>query len=320
MAFVMARAMGTSGAESMSAAANIFLGQTEAPLVVKPYVARMTHSELMAIMTGGFATVAGGVMAAYVGMLKDYFPDIAGHLMAASIMNAPAGLLLAKLMQPEVEEPETADTSSSGDARRSFAEVLVDLVTLRFLARTWRAIRAEEKPYPNVIGAAAGGAADGMSLVLNVAAMLLAFIALIALLNAGVVWLTGLTGHPLSINEILGAVLGPVAWLMGVPWSEAGTVASLLGEKAVLNEFIAYTHLGELCRNTPHVLSERTVAITTYALLGFANFSSIGIQIGGIGGIAPNRRSDLARLGLRAMIGGTLAAYISACIAAMMLG
>ncbi|MCB9548510.1 MAG: NupC/NupG family nucleoside CNT transporter [Myxococcales bacterium] len=288
VAAVMRRTLGTSGAESLSAAGNIFVGQTEAPLLIRPFVKDMTMSELMSVMVGGFATVAGGVFAAYVGLFKDTFPDIAGHLLTASVLSAPAALVIAKLMMPEEAVPVTAG----------------------------RVARMEKSEYTNVIEAAARGAADGLSLMLNVAAMLLAFIALVAMLN----FLIGMVGgwfgfEGLSFELILGKVLSPLAWIMGVPWEDAEVVGSLLGTKTVLNEFVAYMQLsGEISQLQP-----RSVVIATYALCGFANFSSIAIQIGGIGGIAPERRSDLARIGMKAMIGGTLAAFMTATVAGMLL-
>jgi concentrative nucleoside transporter, CNT family len=303
-AWIMMRTMRTSGAETLSAAGNIFLGQTEAPLLIKPYVAGMTMSELMAVMTGGFATVAGGVMAAYVGLLIFYFPDIAGHLMAASVMSAPAALVFAKMIWPETEEPAT----------RGSLRVNV------------------EKVDANVIDAAARGAGEGLHLALNVGAMLLAFIALIALFNALLGWIGSVTqlttvfqnigwlaaNQPLSLEVVLGWLLAPLAWLMGVPWADAPAIGTLLGIKTVVNEFVGYLQLSALLAgDTP--LSPRSVIIATYALCGFANFSSIAIQIGGIGGIAPSRRSDLARIGLRAMIAGTLAAFMTATIAGMLI-
>jgi CNT family concentrative nucleoside transporter len=302
-AWLMVRTMRTSGAETLSAAGNIFLGQTEAPLLIKPYVAKMTMSELHTVMTGGFATVAGGVMAAYVGMLVFYFPDIAGHLLAASVMSAPAALVFGKLMVPETEEPVTRGT----------LQVSV------------------ERTDANAIDAAARGAGEGLTLALNVGAMLLAFIALIALFNG----LLGVLGDAVGLNAflqgrgmlapeqrlslelLLGWLLAPLAWLMGVPWQDATTVGSLLGIKTVVNEFVAYLQLSETLSGAG-TLSPRSVIIATYALCGFANFSSIAIQIGGIGGIAPSRRSDLARLGLRAMVAGTLAAFMTATIAGML--
>jgi len=304
VAWVMMRTMRTSGAETLSAAGNIFLGQTEAPLMVKPFVGTMTNSELMAVMVGGFATVAGGVMAAYVGMLVGYIPDIAGHLLAASVMSAPAALAIAKIMVPETGEPETRGTLK---------------VTVK-------------SPDANVIDAAARGAGEGLTLALNVGAMLLAFIALIALINSLLGWAgdtVGLTAllrdagalgadQRVTLDVLFGWVLAPIAWLMGVPWEDAVQVGALLGIKTVLNEFVAYLQLSTLLSSGAE-LSPRSVVIASYALCGFANFSSIAIQIGGIGGIAPARRSDLARLGLRAMIGGTLAAFMTAAIAGMIL-
>ncbi|MFW6330836.1 MAG: NupC/NupG family nucleoside CNT transporter [Gemmatimonadota bacterium] len=303
MAWVMMRTMRTSGAETLSAAGNIFVGQTEAPLLIKPFIERMTMSELMAVMTGGFATVAGGVMAAYVGMLVTHFPDIAGHLMAASVMSAPAALVVAKLMYPERDEPVTRTS------------LRVDV----------------ESPDVNVIDAAARGAGEGLTLAFNVGAMLLAFIALIALINAllgSVAEWTGLEAllhslgalgaeQGLTLEILLGWLLAPLAWLMGVPWVDAVTVGSLLGIKTVANEFIAYLRLSDLLAGDGG-LSPRSIVIATYALAGFANFSSIAIQIGGIGGIAPSRRHDLSKIGLRAMIGGTLAAFLTATIAGIL--
>ena len=289
IAWVMQRTMGTSGAETLAVAGNIFIGQTEAPLLVKPFVDGMTRSELMTVMTGGFATVAGGVMAAYVGMLSGVFPEIAGHLMAASVMSAPAALVVAKLMLPEGEKPVTA-----GKLQTSV-----------------------EKPDVNVIEAAARGAGEGMKLALNVGGMLLAFLAMIALLNGVLGWLGGLVGlESLSLEGILGVLLAPVAWVMGVPWAEASSVGSLMGLKTVATEFVAYLGLADVMAGQG--LSPRSATIAAYALSGFANFSSIAIQIGGIGGIAPRRRQDLARLGLRAMIGGSIAAFMTASIAGVL--
>ncbi|MGH7483748.1 MAG: NupC/NupG family nucleoside CNT transporter [Longimicrobiales bacterium] len=302
MAWVMVRTMRTSGAETLSAAGNIFLGQTEAPLLIKPFVGRLTMSELHVVMTGGFATVAGGVLAAYVGMLVGVFPDIAGHLLAASVISAPATLVVSKLMYPEREEPVTG------------GELSVDVPS----------------PDANAIDAAARGAGEGLTLALNVAAMLLAFIALIALLNALLGWFAGLVGitamlrevgalaagEPLTIQTLLGWLLAPLAWIMGVPWRDAVEVGSLIGIKTAINEFVAFLELSaELTSGVG--LAPRSVIIATYALCGFANFSSIAIQIGGIGGIAPERRSDLARIGLRAMIGGSIASFLTATVAGM---
>jgi CNT family concentrative nucleoside transporter len=291
VAWVMQKTMRTSGAETLSAAGNIFVGQTESPLLIRPFVEKMTMSELNAVMTGGFATVAGGVMAAYVGMLVAYFPDIAGHLMAASVMSAPAALVMAKLMYPEDGDPATQ------------GGIKLEL----------------ERPDVNVIDAAARGASDGLGLALNVGAMLLAFIALVSLLNALLGWGGSLVGlEALSLEAILGWVLAPLAWLMGVPWEDAVVVGSLMGVKTVLNEFVAYLQLSSILQGeTP--LQPRSVVIAIYALSGFANFSSIAIQLGGIGPIAPSRRHDLSRLGLRAMVAGSLAAFMTATIAGMLL-
>jgi concentrative nucleoside transporter, CNT family len=289
-AWLMVRTMGTSGSESLSAAGNIFVGQTEAPLLVKPFVRTMTQSELHAVMTGGFATVAGGVMAAYVGMLIAFFPDIAGHLIAASVMSAPAALAISKVMFPETEESVTR------------GDIKVEL----------------EKIDANVIDAAARGASEGLYLALNVGAMLLAFIALLALMNGVVGGVAGWFGADLSIQMILGWIGAPFAWLMGTPWRDAMAVGTLLGEKMALNEFVAYLHLANMLQGGQE-LSARAVVIATYALAGFANFSSIAIQIGGIGGIAPERRGDLSRLGLRAMIGGTLAAFMTAAVVGILI-
>ncbi len=301
-AWIMRRTMRTSGPETLSAAANSFVGQTEAPLMIAPFIRTMTMSELMAVMTGGFATVAGGVLAAYVGLLKGVFPDIAGHLIAASVMSAPAALVIAKVMWPETEKPEAAE------------DVTVEV----------------ENPDANIIDAAARGAYEGMKLALNVGAMLLAFIALIALSNALLglpFWLyndwMGLAGaaavEPVTLQQILGWIFWPFAFLIGVPVAECASVGTLLGEKIVLTEFIAYLHLYESLSEGVAQLSPRTVVIASYALCGFANFGSIGIQLGGIGGIAPERRHDLARLGLRAMFGGMLASLMTAAVAGMLI-
>jgi CNT family concentrative nucleoside transporter len=291
LAWVMQRTLHTSGAETLSASGNIFLGQTEAPLLIKPFINTLTASELFTVMVGGFATVAGGVLAAYVLMLQDLFPNIAGHLLAASVMNAPAGLMLSKLICPETGVPVSRDS----------LHVSV------------------EKPDANVIEAAASGAAVGVQLALNVGAMLMAFIALIALVNFGVGWVGGLFGaEGLTLQSIFGTVLRPLAWTMGVPWADTQYVGGLMGLKTVLNEFYAYAQLGRDL-NAGVAISPRSAVIAAYALLGFANFSSIGIQIGGIGGLAPGRRSDLARFGLRAMLAGNLAAFLSATLAGMMM-
>jgi CNT family concentrative nucleoside transporter len=292
IAWLMQRTMGTSGAESLSAAANIFVGQTEAPLVVRPYIETMTRSELHAVMTGGFATVAGGVMAAYVGILKD-IPGIAGHLVTASIMSAPAALAISKVMVPEDGTPLTAGTLS----------------------------QVHERTARNVIEAAANGAAEGVKLAINVAAMLVAFVGLVAMAD----WLLALIpftvdGAPLSLSLVLGWLFAPLAFVMGVPWGEAVIVGGLLGEKLVLTELIAYIHLAGIVGQPTPVLSERSAVIASYALCGFANFASIGIQLGGIGGLAPQRMGDLADLGFRAMIAGSLAAFMTATVAGVLIG
>ena len=285
VAAVMIRTMKTSGAESLSAASNIFVGQTEAPLLIKPYVSTMTQSELHAVMTGGFATIAGGVMAAYIS-----FGIPAEHLIAASFMSAPAALAISKLLYPETEPSLTA------------GEVTIKV----------------ERTSANVIDAAASGALDGLRLALNVGAIIIAFLALLAMVNALLGWVGGLVGFPtLSLELILSFLLAPIAWLMGIPWADCGQVGTLLGKRTILNEFIAYVDLQTLIQENR--ISERAVIIATYALCGFANIGSIGIQIGGIGGIAPNRQPDLAQLGLRAMIGGTLACFMTASIAGMLL-
>lgn len=281
VARIVMKVMKTSGAESLAAAANIFVGQTEAPLVIKPFVGRMTKSELMCLMTGGMATVAGGVLAAYVGFGID-----AGHLLAASVMSAPAALVCAKLMVPEVEESETAGV------------VKINL----------------PKVSANVIDAAATGASDGLKLAVNVAAMLLAFIALIAMLNGilgGIGNIFGFEG--LTFELIMGYVNAPVAWLLGVPWEDCLRVGSILGKKLVLNEFVGYLDLVSVKGQ----ISERSTILATYALCGFSNFSSIAIQLGGIGTMAPEKRPVLAAYGMKALIGGTLACYMTACIAGL---
>ena len=282
VARAMQKTMRTSGAETLSVSANIFVGQTEAPLMVRPFVSKMTRSELMAVMIGGFATAAGGVMAMYVKILAD-IPGIAGHLMAASIMSAPAALVIAKIIYPETESSDTM-----GDLK-------IEL----------------EKKDDNVMEALSRGATDGMKLAANVGAMLIAFVAMIALINA----ILGIMD--LSLQQILGWIFSPLAWLMGIPWHEAGIMGTLMGEKLVLTELIAYGDLAEL--RATNSISDRTAIIASYALCGFANFASVGIQLGGIGGIAPERRKDLAKLGLKAMFGGALASWITATLAGILI-
>ena len=296
MAWVMFKVLRISGSESLAVAANVFVGQTEAPLVVRPYISRMTESELFTMMVGGMATIAGGVLAAYIAMLggADEAMRIfyAKHLLSASIMAAPATIVIAKILKPETEESLTAGS-----------------VQLHV-----------EKTATNVIEAAANGAADGWRLALNVGAMLLAFVALIAMIDYPLNWIGGWSGfedwsgRALSLSTILGYILSPIAWVIGVPWQDAVTVGGLIGQKVVTNEFVAYAQLNEV----QQTLSPKALLISTYALCGFANFSSIAIQIGGIGGIAPDRKSDLARLGLKAVLGGTLATMMTATIAGVL--
>ncbi len=303
----MQKLMGTSGAESLSVISNIFVGQTEAPLVVEPYIKKMTKSELLAVMTGGMATIAGGVMAAYVQMLGNSYAQahdvaldvgrlmFAEQLLGASLMAAPAALVIAKIMYPEVDEPAT-----KGDVKIEI-----------------------EQTDANGIDAAASGASTGLKLAANVGAMLLAFIALLAMGNYFLESFGSLTGinamipeGSLRIEKILGWVISPIAFIVGVPWADAINMGSLLGTKVVLNEFLAYTQLSEMVNNG--MLSDKTITMATFALCGFANFSSIAIQIGGIGGLAPSRKSELAKFGLRAVLAGTLANLMTATIAGML--
>lgn len=307
MAWVITKVMRVSGAETTSVCASVFIGQTEAPLTIKPYIERMTESELMTVMIGGMAHIAGSVMAAYVGLLGHNDPVemqfYAKHLLTASVMAAPATMMLAKILVPETGVPLTRGT------------VKIEV----------------EKTTANVIDAAATGAGDGLKLAMNVGAMLLAFIALIALLNGPIQWLgtttwggsgslngwlSSLSGHDvaLSLQTIFGWILSPIAWLIGVPWHDATLVGSFIGEKVVINEFVAYV---DLSKHTDQLMPQSRL-IATYALCGFANFSSIAIQIGGIGGLAPGRRGDLARLGLRAVLGGSLATFMTATIAGVL--
>ena len=302
MAWAITKVMKVSGAETTSVCASVFIGQTEAPLTVRPYIPKMTESELITMMIGGMAHIAGGVLAAYVGMLGGGDPVqqafYAKHLLAASIMAAPATFVVAKLLIPETGVPLTRGT-----------------------------VKMEvEKTTSNVIDAAAAGAGDGLRLALNIGAMLLAFIALIALVNWPLTWIgevTGLQamlGKPTDLATIFGYLLAPIAWVIGVPWEDAIVVGSLIGQKVVINEFVAYMQLAEIVNgNVPGVsLTPQGKLIATYALCGFANFSSIAIQIGGIGGLAPERRADLARFGLRAVLGGTIATLMTATIAGVL--
>ncbi|MBN1302038.1 MAG: NupC/NupG family nucleoside CNT transporter [Melioribacteraceae bacterium] len=311
MAWVMAKILGTSGAESLSCTANIFVGQTEAPLMIKPFIKGMTNSELLTIMTGGMATIAGGVMAAYIQMLSQSFAEtmnlpvqeaqlmFATHLLGASVMAAPAALVISKIIFPENGTPETKGS------------LKVNI----------------EKTSANVIDAAASGAGEGLKLALNVGAMLLAFIALIALINyilEGLGNLTGLNtilmetyGNPLSMQLLFGMILQYLAVAIGVPWENALQFGSLIGTKVVLNEFVAYLDMSSLIQ-LKEMANEKAILMATYALCGFANFSSIAIQIGGISPLAPDRKSDLAKLGLKAVAGGTLATLMTAALAGIL--
>lgn len=283
LAWVMRKTMGASGAETLSVAANIFVGQTEAPLFVRPFLPGMTRSELMTVMCGGFATIAGGVMAIYVAVLRDHVANIAGHLMAASVMGAPAALVIAKIMQPETETSQTA-----GD----------------------EPIRLERRTR-NLLEAVGNGATDGLRLALNIAAMLIAIVALVAMVN----FLLNQVGT--SLEAILAIAFRPIAWCIGVPWDEAGLVGTLLGEKIVLTELIAYLHLSEVMSGDQ--LSDRSAVVASYALCGFANFASIGIQIGGLDALAPDRKADASEIALRAMIGGALATCLNGAVAGVVM-
>ncbi len=292
VAFVMRKAMGTSGSETLSAAANIFMGQTEAPLVIRPYVPRMTKSELMTIMVCGMAHIAGGVAAVYAAMgMQAGYHDTAGHLLTASVLNCPAALMIAKIMLPETEVSETAGTSPATVPRTT----------------------------ANSIDAICRGAGDGFHLALNIIAMLIAFIAIIALANYVVGFPQTHFGvkNPVTLQNIFGWINAPFAWLMGVPTQDCLSIGQILGERIVLNEFVGYL---DLTGNATQLnLTPRAFTIATYALCGFANFSSIAIQVGGIGSLAPERRSEMAKLGFRAMIGGLLAAYMTASLAGLLL-
>jgi len=292
IAWVMQRAMRTSGSESLAAAANIFMGQTEAPLVIKPYLDRMTRSEIMALMTGGMATIAGGVLAAYVGFGNAAGrADMAGHLLTASVMSAPASLLIAKILLPETEQSETA--------AGAHAEL--------------------ERLSKNGIDALCLGASDGMKLTLNVMAMLIAFVAVVAMANGILTFAQSQLGiaHPVKLETLFGWLNAPFAWLMGAPGADCQKFGEVLGTRVVLNEFLGYLSLSDLQKT--HAISDRTFTLGTYALCGFANFSSIAIQIGGIGALAEKRRGELAALGLRAMLGGLLACYMTATVVGILL-
>jgi concentrative nucleoside transporter, CNT family len=292
LGILLSRTLGTSGAESFSTVSDIFVGQTEAPLVIRPYLAGLTDSELMACMVAGFATTGGGVLAAYVLMLQALVPDIAGHLIACSVMCAPASLVVAKLMLPESKTPETLGSTPVDPPREA----------------------------SGIVEAIAIGTTDGLKLAANVGAMMIAFLGLTALAN----YLLGalgsaLLGRPLSLEGVLGLLFSPLALLMGIAWEDVTKVGSLLGQKTVLNEFVAYSSLSESLAKDPAFLSERSRVIVAYALCGFANFGSIGVQIGGYGSLSPSRRADLARLGPRAMLGGLITTCLVACVAGILL-
>jgi CNT family concentrative nucleoside transporter len=303
LAWVMSRTMRTSGAETLSAAANVFVGQTEAPLMVRPFLPALTRSELMCVMVAGFANIASGVLGLYTMWLQPFVANAGGHLAAACLISAPAALLVSKLLMPETETPVTAGG-----------------VEFRV-----------ERLDANLVDAAARGTSEGLTLALNVAAMLIAFTALVALLNG----LLGYAGTrlgltpadaPLSLQQILGWLLAPVAWLTGIPWAEARTVGSLVGVKTVLNELIAYGDMkngfaaAAAATGSPHTyLSPRSALLAVYALCGFANFASVGIQVGGISTMAPTRRADLSRIGLLAMLGGALASHMTAAVVGVLL-
>jgi CNT family concentrative nucleoside transporter len=291
LAWVMSKTMKTSGAETLSAAANIFVGQTEAPLLVRPFLQLATRSELMCVMVAGFANIASGVLGVYTEWLQPYVKDVGGHLAAACFVSAPASILISKLLVPETDTPQTAGG--------------VEFKIQRVDA--------------NVIDAAARGTAEGVQLAINVGAMLIAFTALVAMLNALLGWASVAThladkDAPYTLQGIFGVVLAPLAWLAGVPWSDARDVGSLLGVKTVLNELIAYSEMKDRFAADTHYLHPRSALLATYALCGFANFASIGIQVGGIGLMAPDRRAELSRLGLLAMLGGGLASLMAAAV------
>ncbi len=282
MAKMMVYVMNVSGSESLAAAANVFVGMAEAPLVIKPYLNTMTRSELMAMMTGGMATISGATLAVYAGLGAD-----PGHLLTASVISAPASLVIAKIMLPEVEESLTKGVIKVEIPRQDV----------------------------NILDAACRGASEGAKLALNIAAMLICFIAFVALLNWLLSLLPDIWGASLTLERILGWFCAPLAWIMGIEWKDASTVGMLLGKKTILNEFLAYI---DLCK-CKDVISQRSFTIATYALCGFANFGSIAIQIGGFGSLVPTRRKDFARMGLRAMIGGALAAFMTAAIAGILI-
>ena len=282
IAKVMEKTMKTSGAETLSISANIFVGQTEAPILIRPYISKMTNSELMTVMVGGFSTVAGSVMALYVTWLNN-IPEIAGHLLAASVMSAPAALMVAKIIYPETKSYQIISSNSIN-------------------------LKSQDN---NLVDAIGRGATDGLKLAANVAAMLIAFISLVAMIN----FILGLLGT--SMQEMLGLLFKPLAWTMGIPWADAKIVGTLMGEKIVLTELIAFRDLSDYVSN--NTISERSVIITSYALCGFANFGSIGIQLGGIGSMAPKRKKDLSKLVFKAMLGGAIASWLTASIVGILI-
>ena len=282
IAKVMEKTMKTSGAETLSISANIFVGQTEAPILIRPYISKMTNSELMTVMVGGFSTVAGSVMALYVTWLNN-IPEIAGHLLAASVMSAPAALMVAKIIYPETKSYQIMHSNG---------------------------IKLKSKDN-NLVDAIGRGATEGLKLAANVAAMLIAFISLVAMIN----FILGLLGT--SMQEMLGLLFRPLAWTMGIPWADAKIVGTLMGEKIVLTELIAFRDLSDYVSN--NTISERSVIIASYALCGFANFGSIGIQLGGIGSMAPKRKKDLSKLVFKAMIGGAIASWLTASIVGILI-
>ena len=282
IAKVMEKTMKTSGAETLSISANIFVGQTEAPILIRPYISKMTNSELMVVMVGGFSTVAGSVMALYVTWLNN-IPEIAGHLLAASVMSAPAALMVAKIIYPETKSYQNINSNNIK-------------------------LKSQDN---NLVDAIGRGAIDGLKLAANVAAMLIAFISLVAMIN----FILGLLGT--SMQEILGLLFKPLAWTMGIPWADAGIVGTLMGEKIVLTELIAFRDLSDYVSN--NTISERSVIIASYALCGFANFGSIGIQLGGIGSMAPSRKKDLSKLIFKAMLGGAIASWLTASIVGILI-
>ncbi len=282
IAKVMEKTMKTSGAETLSISANIFVGQTEAPILIRPYISKMTNSELMTVMVGGFSTVAGSVMALYVTWLNN-IPEIAGHLLAASVMSAPAALMVAKIIYPETKSYQTISSNNIN-------------------------LKSQDN---NLVDAIGRGATDGLKLAANVAAMLIAFISLVAMIN----FILGLLGT--SMQEMLGLLFKPLAWTMGIPWADAKIVGTLMGEKIVLTELIAFRDLSDYVSN--NTISERSVIIASYALCGFANFGSIGIQLGGIGSMAPKRKKDLSKLVFKAMLGGAIASWLTASIVGILI-